>query len=189
MTKWISLLILLAASTVFAASGGHDAHGPVHVPKAVIYQAINVTILFGGLFYFLRGAIVKFYKDRKAHYLVAAERSKAAREKAEQEYLDIKHKLSQLESTADESYNRAQVEAKNLREQMIKDGQEMAARIKHEAEQTAKIEIQKAQQHLREQLLKDAVKAAKATLTSDIGAADHQKLQGEFVNNVQAVNP
>jgi F-type H+-transporting ATPase subunit b len=189
MKKWIPFLLLLGANAALAASGEHHESGPVEVPKAVLYQLINVLILFGGLFYFLKGHVVKFYKDRKAHYMVAAERSKAAREKAEQDFLDIKHKLQQLEATADESYDRAQAEAKNMRQQMIKDGEEMAARIKNEAQQTAKIEIQKAQQHLREQLLNDAIKAAKSALTSDIAAADHQKLQGEFVNNVQAVNP
>lgn len=189
MKKWIPFLLLLGANAALAAGGEHHESGPVEVPRAVLYQLINVVILFAGLTYFLKATIVKFYKDRKAHYMVAAEKSKAAREKAEQEYLDIKHKLQQLEATADDSYNKAQIDAQNLRQQMIKDGEEMAARIKNEAQQTAKIEIQKAQQHLREQLLADAVKAAKSALTSDIAAADHQKLQGDFANNVQAVNP
>jgi F-type H+-transporting ATPase subunit b len=189
MKKWIPLLVIFCAHAALAAGGEHAESGPVEVPRTVLYQTINVIILFGALVYFLKGMIVKFYSDRKAHYLVAAERSKAAREKAEQAYLEIQHKLTQLSATADDSYNKAQADAKILRQQMMKDGEEMALRIKHEAEQTAKIEILKAQQHLREQLLKDAVQAAKSTLTNDIGAADHQKLQSDFVHNVQAVQP
>jgi F-type H+-transporting ATPase subunit b len=189
MKKWILFLTILGAQVAIAATGEHAESGPVEIPRSVIYQCINVAILFFALVYLLKAAIVKFYADRKANYQAAAERAKAAREKAEQEFLAIQHKLHQLESSAEDSFKSAQAEAQNLRQQMIKDGQEMAARIKHEAEQTAKIEIQKAQQHLREQLLKDAVQAAKSTLSHDIGAAEHQKLQAEFVNNVQAVNP
>jgi F-type H+-transporting ATPase subunit b len=133
--------------------------------------------------------IVKMYADRKQNYLAAAAKSKAAREEAEREFVEVKHKLDQLEASADESLSRAKAEAADMKHQLIRDAQDMASRIKHEAEETAKIEVIKAQTHLREQLLKDAIDAAKTVLSKDIGSADHQKLQSEFVNKVQAVNP
>jgi F-type H+-transporting ATPase subunit b len=189
MKKWFVFLLVLGASCAYAASG-HDEHGgEIHVPKVVLYQAINVVLLFGGLIYFLKATVVKFYADRKAAYLAAAQKSQAAREEAEKQFVDIKHKLSQLESTTDESISRARAEAADMKHSLVKEAQEAAARIKHEAEQTAKLEVQKAQTHLREQLLKDSIAAAKAVLSKDIGSADHQKLQSEFVNKVQAVNP
>lgn len=189
MKKWFVFLLVLGASSAFAASGHGEHGGEVHVPKSVIYQVINVILLFGGLVYFLKDSVVKFYADRKATYLAAAQKSQAAREEAEKQFVDIKHKLNQLESSVDESISRARAEAADMKHSLVKDAQEAAARIKHEAEQTAKIEIQKAQTHLREQLLKDSIDAAKAVLSKDIGSADHQKLQSEFVNKVQAVNP
>jgi F-type H+-transporting ATPase subunit b len=189
MKKWFPFLLVISTSAAFAAEhGGHEV-GPVEVPKVVLYQAINVAILFAGLFYFLKGTVVKFYADRKSGYLAAAQKSQAAREVAEKQFVDIKHKLDQLETSQDESIARARAEANEMKQSLIKDAQEAAARIKNEAEQTAKIEIQKAQTHLREQLLKDSLEAAKAVLSKDIGSVDHQKLQSEFVNKVQAVNP
>jgi len=188
MKKLFAFLLVFGTSVAFAA-GGHGEHGPVEVPKVVLYQLINVIILFGGLTFFLKGTIVKFYADRKASYLAAAQKSQAAREIAEKQFVDIKHKLDQLEASQDDSIARAKAEASDMKQSLIKDAHEAAARIKHEAEQTAKIEIQKAQTHLREQLLKDSLEAAKAVLSKDIGTADHQKLQSEFVNKVQAVNP
>lgn len=189
MNKWIPFLLVLGTSAAFASGGEHHAEGPVEVPKVVLYQAINVAILFGGLFYFLKGTVVKFYTERKSGYLAAAQKSQAAREAAEKQFVDIKHKLDQLEASQDDSLARAKAEANDMKQSLIKEAQEQAARIKNEAEQTAKIEIQKAQTHLREQLLKDSLEAAKAVLSKDIGSADHQKLQSEFVNKVQAVNP
>lgn len=189
MNKWFVFLLALGASSAFAASGHGEHGGEVHVPKTVLYQAINVVILFVGLYYFLRVPVAKFYSDRKGNYLAAAKKSQAAREEAEKQFVDIKHKLTQLEATTDESISRAKAEAVDMKHALIKEAQEAAVRIKNEAEQTAKIEILKAQTHLREQLLKDSIEAAKTVLSKDIGSADHQKLQSEFVNKVQAVNP
>ncbi len=182
---------MLAASCGYAASGHgeHHAGGAVEVPRVVLHQAINVLILFAGLFYFLKATVIKFYSDRKTQYLAAAEKSKSAREQAEKQFVDIKHKIDQLESSTDESLSRARAEATDMRQALAKEALEMAKKIRHEAEETAKIEIIKAQTHLKEQLLKDALDAAKKVLSKDIGAADHQRLQGEFVNKVQAVNP
>ncbi len=190
MKKWFSFLLVLGTSAAYAANG-HGEHevGPVEVPRVVLYQAINVAILFGGLFYFLKSTVVKHYADRKANYLAAAQKSQAAREQAEKQFVEIKHKLEQLQSGEDESISRAKAEAANLKRSLIKEAQEMVLRIKHEAEELAKIETQKAQVHLREELLKDALEASKTVLTKDIGSADHQKLQNEFINKVQAVNP
>lgn len=190
MKKLFLFLLVFGTSAAFAAGGhGTDHGGPVEVPKVVLYQVINVLILFGGLFYFLKGAIVKFYAERKSGYLAAAEKSQASREQAEKQYLEIQHKLNQLQATQDDSVARAKAEAADMKQSLVKEAQEVAARIKREAEQTAKIEIQKAQTQLREQLLKDSLTAAKAVLSKDLGSADHQKLQNEFVNKVQAVNP
>ncbi|HEY8270054.1 MAG TPA: ATP synthase F0 subunit B, partial [Pseudobdellovibrionaceae bacterium] len=174
MKKWFPFLLVLGASAVFAAGHGEHEAGAIEVPRVVLYQVINVVILFGGLVYFLKGTIVKFYADRKANYLAAARKSQAARTEAEKQFIDIKHKLDQLQSSEDENISRAKAEATDLRHSLIKEAHEMALRIKTEAEQTAKIEIQKAQTHLREQLLKNSLEAAKAVLVKDIGSADHQ---------------
>jgi F-type H+-transporting ATPase subunit b len=189
MKNWFAFLLVFGVSYAFAASGHGEHEGPVEVPRSVLYQAINVVVLFGGLFYFLKNMVVKFYHDRRATYLVAAEKSKAAREAAEKQFVEIKHKIDQLENSADESLSRARAEAVDMKQALVKEAQETALKIRHEAAETAKIEIQKAQTHLREQLLKDAIEASKMVLSKDIGSADHQKLQSEFVNKVQAVNP
>lgn len=190
MKKWFAFLLVLGASAAFAA-GGHGEHGdgPVEVPKVVFYQVINVLILFGGLFYFLKGTVVKLYADRKSNYLAAAQKSQSAKELAEKQLAEIKAKLNQLEATQDETISRAKAEANDMKLALVKEAQEIATRIKSEAELTAKLEVQKAQAQLREQLLKESLEAAKAVLSKDIGSADHQKLQSEFVNKVQAVNP
>lgn len=189
MKKFLMIFIVLGASLAYAAHGGEAETGDVEVPKVVLYQAINVIALFVGLIYILRGKVISFYASRKTNFVAAAEKSKAAQDQAQHELLEIKHRLQQLGDSAEENYMRAKAESVNMRDQMVRGAHELASRLKHEAEQTAKIEIQKAQIHLRDQLLKDSVAAAKIVLSKDIGSNEHQKLQSDFVNKVQAVSP
>lgn len=190
MKKWFAFLLICGASYAFAATGAGEHHeGPIEIPKSVIYQTINVLILFGGLFYFLRGTVVKFYRDRQSNFLAAAEKSQAARLAAEKQFAEIKAKIEQLEKTEEESLSRARAEAADMKKALEKEAQEIANRIKQEATETARLETHKAQAQLREQLLSEALQAAKSVLSKDIASTDHQKLQNDFVNNVQAVNP
>lgn len=184
MKLLVNLLILLAPALVMAAGGEHGTGHDNHIPKAVIYQVINVVILVGGLIYFTKDGIVQFFSSRKAAYLEAAQKSAFAREQAEKEFVDIKHKLANLDATREESLKKAQVHAEEMKKQILDEAQQVTKRIREDAELTAKLEVLRAQKELREQLLKDSMEAARQVLTKDLGSADQQKLQKEFVDKV-----
>ncbi|WP_413559190.1 ATP synthase F0 subunit B [Bdellovibrio sp. HCB209] len=186
MKVLVNLLIMLAPAIVFAASAEHGGeHHAVEIPSAVIYQAINVAVLIGGLIYFTKDAIVSFFGGRKSAYLEAAQKSAFAREQAEREFVDIKNKLANLENTRQEQLAKAQAHANDLKNQIVEEANQVSKRIKDEAELTAKLETQRAQKELRHQLLTDSVEAARIVLTKDIGASDQQKLQNEFINHIE----
>lgn len=180
MKVLLNLFVLLVPAAVFAA-GGHGGEG---VPKAVMYQAINVAILIGGLVYFTKDGIVAFFSGRTSTYLEAAQKSAQAREQAEKDFADIKAKLANLDQTREETLKKAQTQADELKGQILVEAAEVSKRIKSDAELTAKLEVERAQKELRTQLLKDSVEAARIVLTKDLGASDQQKLQKDFINNV-----
>lgn len=159
-------------------------HHDAEIPKVVLYQVINVVILVAGLIYFTKDGIVAFFKDRKAQYLEAAQKSAFAREQAEREFVDIKNNLAQLDATRADSLNKAQAHADDLRKQIMDEAQAVSKRIKEDAQLTAKLEVERAQRELRTQLLTDSVEAARIVLTKDLGSADQQKLQKYFINHV-----
>ncbi|WP_413583025.1 ATP synthase F0 subunit B [Bdellovibrio sp. HCB288] len=186
MKVLVNLLIILAPAIVFAAGAEHgDGHHAIEIPKVTIYQAINIIILFAGIVYFTKDSIVSFFGGRKSAYLEAAQKSAFAREQAEREFVDIKSKLANLNSTRQEQLAKAQAHANDLKNQIIEEANSVSKRIKDEAELTAKLETQRAQKELRTQLLADSVEAARIVLTKDIGAADQQKLQNEFINHIE----
>lgn len=185
----VNLLIILAPALVFAsgAEHGHGGEHAIEIPKAVIYQAINIAILIGGLIYFTKDGIVSFFAGRKAAYLEAAQKSAFAREQAEKEFVDIKNKLANLDSTRQEQLAKAKTHAEELKKQITDEAEQVSKRIREEAELTTKLEVQRAQKELRHQLLNDSVEAARIVLTKDIGANDQQKLQKEFINHIEVV--
>lgn len=185
MKLLLNVLILLSPALVMAAGGEHGGgHHDAGVPKVVMYQFINVVILVAGLIYFTKDSAIAFFKDRKAQYLEAAQKSAFAREQAEREFVDIKNKLAQLDSTRAESLNKAQAHADDLKKQILEEAQAVSKRIKEDAQLTAKLEVERAQRDLRTQLLKDSVEAARTVLTKDLSGADQQKLQKDFINHV-----
>ncbi|MBX2988125.1 MAG: ATP synthase F0 subunit B [Bdellovibrionaceae bacterium] len=188
MKTMIALVMTVAGSAAMAASGGH-AHDPHHIPTDLIFwQVFNLTILFGALIYFLRQPVKDFFRQRQAGFVEASQKSQAARQEAEKQYLELKHKIERLESTRAETLARAEAEAADLRRHMLKEADEMASRIRHEAQVTAQIEVQRARQDLRESFIDDSIAAARQVLAKDIGSQDHSKLQTDFVKNIEAVN-
>jgi F-type H+-transporting ATPase subunit b len=189
MKLLLNILILLAPAVLLAASGEHGAgHHDEGVPKIVIYQFINIVILVGGLIYFTKDGIVQFFSGRKAVYLEAAQKSAFAREQAEKEFVDLKNKIANIDATRTDALKKAQEHAEDVRKQILAESQDVSKRIKEDAELTAKLEIQRAQRELREQLLKDSLAAARTVLTKDLSANDQQKLQNDFINNIEVVS-
>ena len=186
----ISLLLILFPAFVFAASE-HGEHGAPtldeHTIKTIIYQAINVAMLVGGLVYFLKDGIRTFFVDKQKAFLAHAEKAEAARRAAEQEHMQIKVQLTKLESTADETLSRARAEAADMRNQIIADAQAMSKRIHEEAQTAAHNEFEKARAALRHDLIQQASILAEQSMKNQLSREDHQRLQGDFIHNIEAV--
>ena len=188
MKALISASLLLATTVSMAAGGGHGAHSN-EIPSVVLWQVINLGILFGVLYYLLKDKVVNTFAQRQKDYLAEAEKTRRAQMEAEKAFLDIQRKLQDLQNTEGEALSRAQKEAKELKAKLVAEGQAMAQRIRHDAETNMSVEIQKAQTQLRNKVVSEAIQAAQQVLTKDIGSSDHQKLQNDFTKNIQAVNP
>lgn len=182
-----AILALLPAVALAAAAeqgGSHHAEG---IPTVIIYQVINVVILVAGLIYYTKDGIVQSFAERRAAYVSAAKKSAIAREEAELQFLGIKNKIAHLEATEADAIVKAKTHAEEIKAQILIESKNVSARIRSDAALTAQLETKKAQKELREQLLKDSVEAARTALSRDIGSNDHQKLQGDFIKNIEVV--
>ena len=187
--KNIILLLSLLSSFAFAAEHGAGAeHGlEGQTLKTIIYQAINIIIIFGALIYFMKKPLSDFFKNKRQAYLHEAEKVAIAKKAAEVEQGNLKNKLSLLESTAAESASRARAEAADMKNAMIKEAQVLSEKIKNEASGAAKLEIEKAKNQLKEQMIKEAMELSRSQLAQKVSREDHLRLQGEFITKIQAV--
>jgi F-type H+-transporting ATPase subunit b len=173
--------ILLSAAVADAAGGGHGAGVPW---TTVSFQALNVGIIVIGLFVLLRKVVQSFFAEKHTSYLAAAEKADNLRKAAEQDRLDLETRLTKLESTSEESIARARAEAADMRKQLVADAEAASKRIKEDAKATAELEIFKAKNLLRDYLIRQSLESARGQLQK-VSPEDHQRLQAEFVNNVQ----
>lgn len=180
-----SILLFAAAFALpFAASaaeGGHD------IPSTVILQAINFTIFFALLVYFLRKPIREFFKSREQIYRQALLKGEAARREAEKKRRDIQARLRELEASADESLDSARTEATALKLQIQQDAEELANRLREEANRTTQLEVEKARAILREEMLAQSVALSRKLLADKMADGDQKRLQTEFVDKIQEV--
>lgn len=180
---------LVSAPTAWAASehGHAAAHGPDMT--LVMYQAINVGAIIIGLIYFLRTPVREFFAAQKAAYLEASQKTLAAKLAAEKELSTIRGELSRIEMTAQDSISRARAEAADLRKQMIQDAQAGATRIEKDAQTSVRLEYEKAIAALRADFIQDSVAAARQQMSGGVTQEDHQRLNKEFIRNIEAVQP
>ncbi len=188
MIRYSGFFIFFYALTAKAADSAHGAHSN-EIPSVVIWQFINLAILFGALIYLLKDKIKATFVERRAQFLAEAEKSKAAQVEAEKGYLEIKKRLEQFNASVDMSLVKARSEAEELKKQIITDTKMQAQRIKDEAFMMAKSEALRAQRQLHQQVANEVLAMARTVLSKDIGTSDHQKLQSDFSKNIQVVNP
>lgn len=179
MKFFITSLAVLLPSLAFAAEGLTP-----EVKKSIMYQAINLGILIATIIYFGKDGIKKFFLDRRDQYLDAAKKSEAARLQAEKDFAEIKAKLADLDATRNDTLVKAEKQAQELKESILKDALAVSDRIRQDAKLTADLEIQRAQKELREQLLQDSLTVAREALSKSIESQDQQKLQNNFINHV-----
>lgn len=182
--KNISFLIAVSlfANVSFAAS---DAHGG-GIPSDVWFQFFNFTLFAGLIVYFLRNPVKTYFQERARSFSVAMTKAEAFRQDAEKQKREIETRLRTLENSAQDSLTHARAEADELRKRIVREAQELSLKLKEDAKRTAEIELQRAKNELREEVLSQAVTAAKAVLSEKIADTDQKRLQTEFVEKIQA---
>lgn len=166
-------------------AGHHDAeHG---IPRVVFYQAINVLIIFISGIFFGRQKIIGFFDGKRTEFLQAQNKAQYTLRQAEQEHQEVKTRLDKLKLTKSETISKAKSDANDMKAQMIQDAATLAAKIKAEAQMSAKIEVERAKFQLKEQAVKEAFELSKRDLTSKATSDDQRKLQEDFISKVQVV--
>ncbi len=169
---------ILAPAILLAADG---QGGPF---PTVYYQLFNVSLVLIGIGFFTRSAIIQHFKSRREEYLAMAEKTQRMKKDAEMKLKEIEQRLRLLEKTKEDSIEKAKAEALLLKQKMIQDAEELATRLKREAQAAATAEVQRAKQALLLKMTTQALEEAKQILSKDISGADQGRLQEGLVQQL-----
>jgi F-type H+-transporting ATPase subunit b len=181
----IFTLGILFASMALASSEAHGGHGlDDHQKKVIMYQVINVSLMFFGLFFFGKAPIKKMLAEKRVAYEQASVKAEKVKKQAEEELQEMKVRLTRLDSTAEESIMRARADAADLKKQIIEESVAISSRIKQEADAAAKMEIQKAKRQIRDEMIGMAADMAKNKMSTGLTANDQKALKDSFIQQV-----
>lgn len=178
------VLIILSAAVVQAADLAHGSGVPT---KTILFQILNLSVLIIGIVYFTKNAVKNAFSERKKTYIIAAEKSKEARDSAEKQFNLVKEKIEHLEASKEKDIQLAKEQAEQLKKQMNQEALAVSEKIKADVQLTVKIELQKAKESLRQELIKESYAIALKVISKDIGNADQERLQNEFIENIKMV--
>ena len=188
MKRLLSVVtILLFAMVAFANEPAHGG-GAEGIPWAMITkQAINFSILVGLLVYLLGAKVKEFFVSRAKTFDGLLILAKKTKEDAERQKREISSRLERLQTTAQESVERARKEAEELRARIAADAVAAAKEIREEAKKSAEREIDRARKGIREEILAQSIAATRTSLKTSVKEPDQKRLQNEFVEKIQVV--
>lgn len=176
------LLVLLLTGVGFASGGGHADSGVLL--KDFLYRVLNFSLVVAILVYFLRKPIKKGLASRREEIEKALAAAKQAKEEAEAKFAEYDRKLAQATEDIAEISDAIRREGELEKQKIIENANQMAIKIKQEAEKAAEMEVAKARKELQREAAQLAVSLAEEQLKKNFTKDDDTRLIDEYMQKV-----
>ncbi len=186
MLRTALFFVLALVPAAALAAGGGDGHEAPHADMAgLIRHGINLLILFGILYWALKGPLSDFLKFRKSEVKEQLEASAKAKEAAEARFAELNARLENFESELDELKDRVRTDAENERKTLVSNAERAAASMEEAAQRTIEEELRRARAELKAEAVELSVQIAEDLLTKNITDDDQARLTGDYLNRVE----
>jgi F-type H+-transporting ATPase subunit b len=173
--------LLFAASPVLAAEQGHTES---HLSD-LLWQILNLAILFAVLVYVGRGPIRSFFADRGTRIRSDLDEAAELLAQAEARYSQWQHKLIELDDELARIRADARRHAEQEREAILAEAQVAAERIHRDAVATVEQQLRRAQARLRAEAAEIATEIAEQILRERLDDDDRDRLMGELIARIE----
>ena len=179
---------MFASIVVLASAETGGEHEIIVIPlREIGWQALNLGILLGVLFYFAKDSVVEAFANRKKQFIEQSEKTKSALKNAELALADVKAKLQTLESGEKAAFDKAKLESSLLKATIIKDSEAQALKLKADAQMVLGAELDKAKAEISAMIFSGAVAATTKNI-SDKGQQVSKDSESEFLRQMGQVN-
>ena len=157
------------------------------IPKIVFYQALNFFALIGLLYYLTKNKVTGFFNKRHETLKAAVNESRRLKEEAEKRHQDYTLKFQKLDQDTEENIEKIKREGAETKKRIIEEAHKTAAIIEAETKKAIELELNRAKKQLFEEALEKSLTGAKELLEKNVEASDQQRLQKEFMTEVESM--
>lgn len=150
----------------------------------MLYALLNLLILYLLVKKFLYKPVKKMLANRQATIDKEYEDAKNAKEKAMSDQKTYEEKLSHAQSEADSLIQSAVSTAQKREHEILSEAKEKADGIRRQAEADAKLELKKAEQSIKEEIVSVGTMIAGKMLEREINAQDHKEMIDSFIDKI-----
>lgn len=151
----------------------------------VFKHTVNLLILIFILVYFLKNPIRNFLMDRKGVIAKRIEDSKKEMTEAKQTYDLYVEKMNNLENEINELKDTIKREAEIERQEIIKQAELSAKKMREDAREAIKSESAKAKQEIQNEVVTLAINLAQDLLKNNLDESDNKRMIDKFVQEVE----
>lgn len=179
MRLFLSLWIV----ELWAASGAaEEAHGAS--PFQLIFPLVNFLIFAYLIKRYLMPVLRDYLRERRGRIVTAVKEAEEDRAQAEAIVREYQGRLARLEEQAKALREDLRQEGELGRARLVAEAEELAAKVKADADFLAQQEVKAGRQQLRAEMASMAERGAAEMLQRELTAADQQRLAEEFVQGV-----
>ena len=173
----LALLVPVVAS---ASGGGEGSDG-----KTLIWQGVNLVLLFGVLVYLTRKPIQQFFADRREEVKGDLDSAANVLSEAEARLAEWQARADRLDAEVAEIKEAARQRATTEGQNILADAEASAERIRNDAKAAIDQEVARARTELRSEAGELATKLAADLLRTHVTDADQQQFVDEFVARIE----
>ena len=154
----------------------------------MLFALLNLLILYLLIKKFLYQPVKKMLAQRQATIDNEYKEAEEAKQKALSDKQTYEEKLSNAEAQADSLIQAAVQTAQTREQQILAEAKETADGIRRQAEEDAKLELRKAEQTIKEEIVNVGTLLAGKVLEREMNEQDHKKLIDSLIDEIGETN-
>ena len=178
----IVLLVFLQAGVLLAAEPGHVGGPPW---SEILFSTINFLLFLYIVQRFLREPIRRFLFERREGIVKSLQDTASSVDRNENLLRELGQRMERLDQEIGELKSLADQEIERERQKLITNSEQVAARIRRDAEMVAQQEVLAAKHKLRVESAEIAVERARELLPPRLTTEVRRRISSEFTSQLE----
>lgn len=153
--------------------------------RFVFEHTVNLLLLLGVIFYFVKTPIKSFLVERRSTISSEIDKAQRAITQAKESYEKYAEKFKGIEGEIASLKEALRKQGKNEREEIIKQAGATGELLSKEAKEMIELETLRARREIQSEVVTLAVKIAENIIKQNLGEADKERLLEQFTKNIE----